>query len=156
MYLVKEFNKDLEFKTSSFNKFYPTSKAVYTASKDLENEFSFSSIEKIDTENYLYLATSKTPKFFSKTSKSGKIYTLYMWKFDNVENPIFVPEFKNVVISNSDKKIELNLIILDKKLVDVKNIEEAAVGVDDFIKIDNVSFFKNWKIVPLDLPAINK
>ena len=98
--MFKSYNKDLEYRTNLFNNLYQTSKAVYTASKDLDNEFSNASIQKIDTQNYIYLVTSKLPKTFAKTSKTGKIYDLYMWKFDNVEKPIFVPEFNTLWISN--------------------------------------------------------
>ena len=149
--MFKMYNKDLEYRTNLFNNLYPTSKAVYTASQDLENEFSNAIIEKIDTENYIYLVTSKLPKIFSKTSKTGKTYDLYMWKFDNVEKAVFVPEFKNFVISNKYKKLMLNLLILDKKYVDVKNIENAALGDDDFLEIDNIKFFEDWNLTPCEL-----
>ena len=45
----------------------------------------------------------------------------------------------------------LNLLILDKKYVDVKNIEKAALGDDDFLEIDNINFFEDWTLTPCEL-----
>ena len=97
-------------------------------------------VQHLDTDNYIYIKTIKQPFVTVNHSKTGNIYRVNVWYFDNLNFAISQPDYlkqftDSPLVGHDCYLISLNKKYLTKEKIDA--IEEASKGFDDFELVTN-------------------
>ena len=97
-------------------------------------------VQRLDTDNYIYIKTIKQPYVTVNHSKSGNMYRVNVWYFDNLNFSISQPDFLKQFTDSPLMGHDCYLIALNKKYLTqekIDAIEQAALGFDDFELVTN-------------------